>query len=143
MTVDQVGCFRVHVAAMELQTQLDSSLQDSLTLLHVLLELQRRSPVKFTVAAATVNPETPEFAPEPLIDTWCKSLHGRCELRFNWHCRSLMFDAFCSMTDFAISMSCPKPTSGQGRNSPFSHVIKLHFMVHGQSYTLLGSARYA
>lgn len=42
--------------------------KDSLTLLHVLLELQRRSPVKFTVAAATVNPETPEFAPEPLID---------------------------------------------------------------------------
>ena len=75
MTVDQVGCFRVHVG-MELQTQLDSSLQDSLTLLHVLLELQRRSPVKFTVAAATVNPETPEFAPEPLIDTWCKSLAG-------------------------------------------------------------------
>ncbi|CAK9062081.1 tRNA-cytidine(32) 2-sulfurtransferase (Two-thiocytidine biosynthesis protein A) (tRNA 2-thiocytidine biosynthesis protein TtcA), partial [Durusdinium trenchii] len=42
--------------------------KDSLTLLHVLLELQRRSPVKFTVAAATVNPETPEFSPEPLID---------------------------------------------------------------------------
>ena len=47
--------------------------QDSLTLLHVLLELQRRSPVKFTVAAATVNPETPEFSPEPLIEPWqCK-----------------------------------------------------------------------
>ena len=59
--------------------QLDNSLQDSLTLLHVLLELQRRSPVKFTVAAATVNPETPEFAPKPLIDTWRAA---RCEL--NW-----------------------------------------------------------
>ena len=44
--------------------------QDSLTLLHVLLELQRRSPVKFTVSAATVNPETPEFSPEPLIVPW-------------------------------------------------------------------------
>ena len=37
-------------------------------MLHVLLELQKRSPVKFQVAAATVNPETPEFAPEPLIE---------------------------------------------------------------------------
>lgn len=42
--------------------------KDSLTLLHVLLELQKRSPVKFEVSAATVNPETPEFSPEPLID---------------------------------------------------------------------------
>ena len=41
-----------------------------MTLLHVLLELQRRSPVKFTVSAATVNPETPEFSPEPLIVPW-------------------------------------------------------------------------
>ena len=48
--------------------------QDSLTLLHVLLELQRRSPVKFTVSAATVNPETPEFSPEPLIVPWIFSL---------------------------------------------------------------------
>ena len=56
------------------------SLQDSLTLLHVLLELQRRSPVKFTVAAATVNPETPEFAPEPLIDTWRAA---RCKPQFD------------------------------------------------------------
>jgi len=42
--------------------------KDSLTMLHVLLTLQKRSPVKFTVAAATVNPETPEFSPQPLID---------------------------------------------------------------------------
>mmetsp|Transcript_35163 Transcript_35163/g.80511 ORF Transcript_35163/g.80511 Transcript_35163/m.80511 type:complete len:1137 (-) Transcript_35163:63-3473(-) len=42
--------------------------KDSLTMLHVLLELQRRSPVKFTIAAATVNPETPEYSPDPLIE---------------------------------------------------------------------------
>merc|ERR1712232_44023 len=42
--------------------------KDSLTMLHVLLELQRRSPVKFSVAAATVNPETPEYSPQPLIE---------------------------------------------------------------------------
>ena len=50
--------------------------QDSLTLLHVLLELQRRSPVKFTVSAATVNPETPEFSPEPLIVPWIHGFRG-------------------------------------------------------------------
>merc|ERR1712190_494431 len=42
--------------------------KDSLTLLHVLLELKRRSPVKFSIAAATVDPETPEYSPQPLID---------------------------------------------------------------------------
>lgn len=30
--------------------------QDSLALLHCLLELQKRSPIKFELAAATVNP---------------------------------------------------------------------------------------
>jgi len=42
--------------------------KDSLTMLHVLLELQRRSPVRFSIAAATVNPETPEYSPDPLIE---------------------------------------------------------------------------
>jgi len=42
--------------------------KDSLCMLHVLLELQKRSPVKFTIAAATINPETPEYSPHALID---------------------------------------------------------------------------
>eukprot|EP00435_Cladocopium_sp_Y103_P069636 s221_g33.t1 len=69
---DHVACFHdgCSVGIWNLKRR-SPLMQDSLTLLHVLLELQRRSPVKFTVAAATVNPETPEFAPEPLIDTWC------------------------------------------------------------------------
>ncbi|PFH31609.1 hypothetical protein BESB_025830 [Besnoitia besnoiti] len=41
--------------------------KDSLTLLHVLRDLQRRAPVRFSVAAATVDPVTPEFNPRPLI----------------------------------------------------------------------------
>ena len=41
--------------------------KDSLTMLHVLLELKRRSPVKFEVAAATVDPQTPEYDPWPLV----------------------------------------------------------------------------
>lgn len=41
--------------------------KDSLTMLHVLLELKRRSPVKFDLAAATVDPQTPEYDPWPLV----------------------------------------------------------------------------
>ena len=40
--------------------------KDSLALLHVLCMLQRVSPVKFEIGAATVNPLTPEYDPTPL-----------------------------------------------------------------------------
>jgi len=41
--------------------------KDSLALLHVLLALQKRAPVKFTIACATVDPQTDSFDPSPLI----------------------------------------------------------------------------
>ncbi|KAJ9465618.1 tRNA 2-thiocytidine biosynthesis protein TtcA [Diplonema papillatum] len=41
--------------------------KDSLSLLFILLMLQKVSPVKFRVGAATVNPMTPEYDPSPLI----------------------------------------------------------------------------
>jgi len=40
--------------------------KDSLSLLHVLLYLQQRAPVKFDLAACTVDPGSPEFDPTPL-----------------------------------------------------------------------------
>ncbi|KAF4652618.1 hypothetical protein FOL47_010996, partial [Perkinsus chesapeaki] len=40
--------------------------KDSLTMLHLLLALKKRSPVKFKIGAATVDPQTPEYNPEPL-----------------------------------------------------------------------------
>ncbi len=40
--------------------------KDSLSLLHVLLHLQRRAPVKFQLAACTVDPQSPEYDPSPL-----------------------------------------------------------------------------
>merc|ERR1719468_694020 len=40
--------------------------KDSLTVLHVLMALQKCSPVKFRLAAATVDPMTPEYNPAPL-----------------------------------------------------------------------------
>ena len=41
--------------------------KDSLTLLHALLDIQRRAPVKFDLACCTVDPLTPSFDPSPLI----------------------------------------------------------------------------
>ena len=41
--------------------------KDSLALLHVLVALQRKAPVRFTLACATVDPGTPSFDPSPLI----------------------------------------------------------------------------
>jgi selenocysteine lyase/cysteine desulfurase/tRNA(Ile)-lysidine synthase TilS/MesJ/thiol-disulfide isomerase/thioredoxin len=41
--------------------------KDSLTMLHVLLEKARRSPVKFSIGAVTVDPQTPEYNPRALI----------------------------------------------------------------------------
>lgn len=41
--------------------------KDSLTLLHILRDFQARSPMKFELAAATVDPRTPEYDPSPLI----------------------------------------------------------------------------
>jgi tRNA(Ile)-lysidine synthase TilS/MesJ len=38
-------------------------MQDSLTMLHVLLEIQRKAPIRFEIAAATVDPQTPEYNP--------------------------------------------------------------------------------
>lgn len=40
--------------------------KDSLSLLHILLHLQRKAPVKFELAACTVDPRSPEYDPSPL-----------------------------------------------------------------------------
>jgi len=40
--------------------------KDSLALLHVLLHLQLKAPIKFELAACTVDPQSPDFDPAPL-----------------------------------------------------------------------------
>ena len=40
--------------------------KDSLSLLHILLDLQKRAPVKFTLAACTVDPQSPDYDPTVL-----------------------------------------------------------------------------
>ncbi len=41
--------------------------KDSLSLLHVLLHLRARAPVRFELAACTVDPQSPDYDPSPLI----------------------------------------------------------------------------
>jgi len=41
--------------------------KDSLCLLHVLLDIQKRAPIKFEIAACTIDPMTESFDPSPLI----------------------------------------------------------------------------
>jgi tRNA(Ile)-lysidine synthase TilS/MesJ len=41
--------------------------KDSLSLLHILLEWQRKSPIKFDIEVCTIDPLTPSFDPSPLI----------------------------------------------------------------------------
>lgn len=40
--------------------------KDSLSLLHVLLHLQKKAPIKFELACCTVDPQSPEYDPSPL-----------------------------------------------------------------------------
>lgn len=41
--------------------------KDSLTLLHVLMHLQRHAPIRFELGAVTVDPQSESFDPRPLI----------------------------------------------------------------------------
>lgn len=47
--------------------------KDSMSLLHLLLDLQRRAPIKFDLAAATVDPQMAGYEPGPLAK-WVTSL---------------------------------------------------------------------
>lgn len=40
--------------------------KDSLSLLHLLLHLQKKAPIRFELAACTVDPQSPEYDPSPL-----------------------------------------------------------------------------
>ncbi len=42
--------------------------KDSLSLLHILLDLQKKAPIKFDLAACTIDPQSDDFDPSPLKD---------------------------------------------------------------------------
>jgi len=73
--------------------------KDSLTLLMVLKHLQRHAPVKFELAACTVDPQIPGFDPSPL-----KAFLAQLDVPFFYHSedfieqaqRQMKGDSFCS-----------------------------------------------
>lgn len=86
--------------------------KDSLTLLHILLDLQKRAPVRFTLAAATVDPQTPSFDPRSLIP-YMKALgveyHFLSQPIIDQAKKSIQGDslcAFCSRFKRGILYSC-------------------------------------
>ena len=42
--------------------------KDSLSLLHVLLDLQKKAPIKFSLATCTIDPQSTDYDPSPLKD---------------------------------------------------------------------------
>uniref|UniRef100_A0A0G4F6Q6 C2H2-type domain-containing protein n=1 Tax=Chromera velia CCMP2878 TaxID=1169474 RepID=A0A0G4F6Q6_9ALVE len=86
--------------------------KDSLSMLHLLRDLSRRAPVRFEVAAATVDPQTPEYKPHSLME-YCKELgityhflsFPLIELAKH-HMQRQSVCAFCSRMKRGILYSC-------------------------------------
>ena len=88
--------------------------KDSLSLLHILKAVQKSVPFKFEIAAATVNPETPEYDPSPLIDYMkelnipyhmlCKPLIEMAKKHLNPKKPSIC--SFCSRMKRGLLYSC-------------------------------------
>lgn len=120
--------------------------KDSLTMLHVLLELQRRSPVKFEIAAATVDPMTPEYDPSPLKQ-YMEQLGVRYHLLSKpiiEVCRPTGVPVTCVTVFYVvlhINFSRATHTDGQdvhGRQAPLALLLLL---AHEARHALLMHAR--
>ena len=76
--------------------------KDSLSLLHVLLHLQRHAPVRFEVGAITVDPEIEGFDPSPLktyltaLDVPYFYIRQRIAEQAQAHMKNDSFCAYCS-----------------------------------------------
>lgn len=81
--------------------------KDSLTLLHVLLNVQKRAPIKFTLACATVDPQTPSFDPSPL-KKYMKSLG----VEYYYLSENIIERAACEMLGDSICSYCARMKRG-------------------------------
>jgi tRNA 2-thiocytidine biosynthesis protein TtcA len=82
--------------------------KDSLTLLHVLLALQARAPVRFSLAAVTIDPQTPEYDPSPLV-AYMAQLH----LPFHYESQPVIAAArACSSAKLSICAFCARMKRG-------------------------------
>ncbi|GAB9473956.1 tRNA 2-thiocytidine biosynthesis protein ttca [Globisporangium polare] len=81
--------------------------KDSLSLLHILLSFQKRAPVKFYLACATVDPQTPSFDPSPLKE-YMKSLG----VEYHYLSENIIERAACEMSGDSLCSFCARMKRG-------------------------------
>lgn len=89
--------------------------KDSLTMLHALKQIQRISKKRFEIAAATVDPQTPEYDPSPLKDymaalgvPYFYESQPIIELAAQKMTKKISLCAFCSRLKRGILYSCAR-----------------------------------
>ncbi|TYZ64994.1 hypothetical protein PybrP1_000442 [[Pythium] brassicae (nom. inval.)] len=81
--------------------------KDSLSLLHVLLSFQKRAPVRFTLACATVDPQTPSFDPSPL-----KAYMQALGVEYFYLSENIIERAACEMSGDSLCSFCARMKRG-------------------------------
>mgnify|MGYP000939451216 CR=1 FL=1 len=81
--------------------------KDSLSLLHILLALQKKAPIHFEVGACTVDPQTPEYDPSVLIK-YLASLG----VPYFYESQGIIEQASCSMQKNSICSFCSRMKRG-------------------------------
>lgn len=81
--------------------------KDSLSLLQVLLHLQKKAPVKFELAACTVDPQSPDFDPSPL-----KAYLAELGVRYFYESQPIVEQAKTSMQGDSFCAFCSRMRRG-------------------------------
>lgn len=81
--------------------------KDSLSLLHILLNLQRRAPVRFELAACTVDPQSPDFDPSPL-----KAYMAELGVRYFYESQPIVAEAEAHMQGDSFCSYCSRMRRG-------------------------------
>lgn len=81
--------------------------KDSLSLLHILLSFQKRAPIKFYLACATVDPQTPSFDPSPL-----KEYMATLGVEYHYLSENIIERAACEMQGDSICSYCSRMKRG-------------------------------
>ena len=108
--------------------------KDSLTLLHILLSLQKRAPIRFELAAVTMNPQFPGFDPSPLVG-YMKSLgipyffESQPLLDLATSTNPVSICAWCSRMKSMMEISIIKK-SNEEFFFPFSTFFSFHIYIY-------------
>ncbi|CAI5724722.1 unnamed protein product [Hyaloperonospora brassicae] len=81
--------------------------KDSLSLLHVLLHFQKRAPIRFELACATVDPQTPSFDPSPL-----KAYMRALGVPYYYLSENIIERAMCEMNGDSLCSYCSRMKRG-------------------------------